>query len=185
MPSIRNLAFILVSISALVYLVLQTSQGQRWLIQTQASEHTESVLKEHGDNLNKLKTAALNEALNRTSKSTEQDEQIKQLKNQLTVMSHDIAKLNQAMQEITELKNALAERTQEPESLAVFSHPDKPLLQRDKPAEETQFLAPVGQTVTIAAEDKLDTRQRQLEQQARLREVVQQMELTALQAINR
>jgi hypothetical protein len=185
MPSIRNLVFIIVSISALVYLILQSSQGQRWLLQTQQPELIEPVMQEQRDNVNKLKAETRIDSFNMTVKSNEQDEQIKQLKTQLTDMSNDISKLNQAMQEIMLLKNMLAERTQERESSPVFNDPKKQLIREDKTTEGVQFLAPAGQTVTIEASNKLDARQRQLEQQARLREVVQQMELTALQAINR
>ena len=71
------------------------------------------------------------------------------------------------------------------ESTPFVSHPKEQLIQEDRIAEDAQFLAPVGKTVTIDAPNKFEARQRQLEQQARLREVVQQMELTALQAISR
>ena len=165
MPAIRNLAFIIVSICALVYLVLQSSQGQRWLLQT--SEYTESVIQEQRDSLDKLKTETRNESFNRTTKNDEQDEQIEQLETQLTRMTNDIANLQQAMQEIVRFNNTLAEETQELDNLTVSSNPRKQVQQ--------------GTEIP----DKLEARQRQLQQQAMLREVVQQMELTALQAINR
>lgn len=165
MPSIRNLAFIIVSICALVYLVLQSSQGQRWLLQT--SEYTESVIQQQRDSLNKLKTEIRHESFNQTTKNDEQNEQIKQLQTQLTRMANDIANLNQAISEIVRFDNTSAEGTQELDNLPVSSNPTKQ----------------VQQGTEIPG--KLEARQRQLEQQARLREVVQQMELTALQAINR
>lgn len=189
MPSIRNFLFIIFSISALVYLVLQSSQGQRWLLQEQQPKLMEPAMQEQLDNLNKLKAETRSDSSNKTAKSNEQDEQIEQLKNQITIMSNDISQLNQKIQEIVLLKNALPEQTQEreseSESTPVVSHPKEQLFQQGNTAENAQFLAPVGQTVIIEATNKSEARQRQLEQQARLREVVQQMELTALQAISR
>ncbi|AEP29640.1 hypothetical protein [Brumicola nitratireducens] len=187
MPSIRNLLFIIVSISALVYLVLQSSHGQRWLLQSQQPKLIEPALQEQRDNLHKLKAETLSDSLNKTAKSNEQDEQIKQLKNQISIMHKDISELNQKIQEIVISKNALPEHIQERvgESTPFVSNPKEQHIQEDKTAEDLQFLAPVGKTVTIEAPNKLEARQRQLEQQARLREVVQQMELTALQAISR
>ena len=187
MPSIRNLLFVIISISALVYLVLQSNQGQRWLLQNQQPKLIEPAMQEQRDNFHKLEAETRSDSFNPTAKSNEQDEQIKQLKKQITVMHNDISQLNQRIQEIVLLKNALAKHTQERESESASdtSIPKQQLIQEDKAGEDVQFLAPVGQRVTIEVPNKLEARQRQLEQQARLREVVQQMELTALQAISR
>ncbi len=193
MPSIRNLLFVIISISALVYLVLQSSQGQRWLLQNQQPKLIEPAMQEQRDNFHQLEAKTRSDSINLTAKSNEQDEQIKQLEKQITAMNNDISRLNQKVQEIVILKNALPKHTQEQESesknenetATVASIQKEQLIQEDKAGEDMQFLAPVGQTVTIEVPNKFEARQRQLEQQARLREVVQQMELTALQAISR
>jgi hypothetical protein len=165
MTIMRKVAFIAVSISALIYLVLQTSQGQLWLSKSQQSllgegtKETEFVVsnapKQHAPKRDAL-IDSFTQFLNNSKHAT----QIAELEIQLKHMQTDIVEMAAAMQQLTALKNTLPEKK--------------------KMLGNAQI-----QTLASSQSRKADARMRQLEHQARLQEVVQQMESMALQAISR
>ncbi len=191
MSSIRKLVFIVISIAALVYLVLQSSQGERWLLQAQQPEHTESEIPQEIAKLEKLieKTVenSYSDSFDSSTKVIELSEQIKQLNIQLTDTNNDLAELKQAMQQLVLLKNTAIKPSQEINSQGTLENAKKPSLQKDESLVliGAQSRSPIEQTVSITKPNKTEARQQQLAQQAKLREVVQRMELTALQAVSR
>lgn len=189
MSSIRNVVFIIISISALVYLVLQSSHGQRWLLQAQQSEHTESEIPQEMAKLEKLRAKTVDNSFSdlfdSSTKVKELSEQIKQLNIQLTDTDNDLAELKQAMQQLVALENKAIKPSQEIKSQATLDNAKKPSLQKDESLLGVHSRSPVEQTVSITKPNKTEARQQQLAQQAKLREVVQRMELTALQAVSR
>jgi len=198
MTIIRKIAFVTVSISAFIYLVLQTSQGQIWLNKSHQSWFGEPTKEASATSSNAHKEDALTDSFMQFLKDSEQAKKMAELELQLNDMRTVIADITAGMHELTALnitlheQNQLLDNAQRQTLLAdntlakEFAQPTKfqqtnalPL-QFDEPQN-----APVEQTVASSKSSKTDARQRQLEQQARLQEVVQRMELTALQAISR
>jgi len=186
MSSIRKLVFIVISISALVYLVLQSSHGQRWLLQAQ---HSEPEIPQEIANIEKLRAqtvdASLSDSIDSSTQSEELSEQINQLNIQLTDMNSELTELKQAMQELVVLKNTVIEPSQAINAQTTLDNSKQLAFQNDGVIVGAQRLAAVEQTVSIAKPNKTEARQQQLAQQAKLREVVQRMEVTALQAVSR
>jgi hypothetical protein len=166
MTIMRKIGFIAVSISAFIYLVLQTSQGQLWLSKTQqsllgeATKETGLVASNAPIQDGPIKDAPIDsftQFLNNSKHAT----QISELEIQLKHMQTDIVEMAAAMQQLTALKST------------------------EPAVHDKQQIAPVVQPLASSQSRKADARLRQLEHQARLQEVVQRMELTALQAISR
>jgi hypothetical protein len=203
MTIMRKIAFIAVSISALIYLVLQTSQGQLWLSKSQQSllgegtKETEFVVsnapKQHAPKRDAL-IDSFTQFLNNSKHAT----QIAELEIQLKHMQTDIVEMAAAMQQLTALKNTLPEKKKmlgnaqiqtlqdNDTSVNVFAAPPKfQVTSTTLAVHDKQQNGPVVQTLASSQSRKADARMRQLEHQARLQEVVQQMESMALQAISR
>ncbi|PKI02240.1 hypothetical protein [Glaciecola sp. 33A] len=203
MTIMRKVAFIAVSISALIYLVLQTSQGQLWLSKSQQSllgegtKETEFVVsnapKQHAPKRDAL-IDSFTQFLNNSKHAT----QIAELEIQLKHMQTDIVEMAAAMQQLTALKNTLPEKKKmlgnaqiqtlqdNDTSVNVFAAPPKfQVTSTTLAVHDKQQNGPVVQTLASSQSRKADARMRQLEHQARLQEVVQQMESMALQAISR
>jgi hypothetical protein len=194
---IRKIVFITFSISAFIYLVLQTSHGQLWLSQTQQTlfgEHTKDIrvasLKDPND--------ALNDSFTQLLKNSEHAKQILKLETQLYDMQNAIAEVMIAMQELTALNeklhrenqllaNVQTQNSQENSGSAQLTSPPTTFQKPRTSASvfNNQQDMAVQQTVASSKPSKAEVRLRQLEHQARLQEVVQRMELTALQAISR
>nr|WP_297347549.1 hypothetical protein [uncultured Glaciecola sp.] len=190
---IRKIVFITFSISAFIYLVLQTSHGQLWLSQTQQTLF--------GEPTKDIRVASLkdpNDSFTQLLKNSEHAKQILKLETQLYDMQTAIDEVMIAMQELTALNeklhrenqllgNVQTQNSQENSGSAQLISPPTTFQQARTSASvfDNQQNMAVQQTVKSSKPSKADVRLRQLEHQARLEEVVQRMELTALQAISR
>jgi hypothetical protein len=161
MTIMRKIGFIAVSISAFIYLVLQTSQGQLWLSKTQQSLLGEETKETAFVASNAPKQDALIDSFTQFLNNSKHATQISELEIQLKHMQTKIVEMAAAMQQLTALTST------------------------DPAVHDKQQIAPVVQPLASSQSRKADSRLRQLEHQARLQEVVQRMELTALQAISR
>jgi hypothetical protein len=161
MTIMRKIGFIAVSISAFIYLVLQTSQGQLWLSKTQQSLLGEETKETAFVASNAPKQDALIDSFTQFLNNSKHATQISELEIQLKHMQTKIVEMAAAMQQLTALTST------------------------DPAVHDKQQIAPVVQPLASSQSRKADARLRQLEHQARLQEVVQRMELTALQAISR
>jgi TolA-binding protein len=168
MTIMRKIVFIIFSISAFIYLVLQTSHGQLWLSHTHFGESTKD---RQVDSPREPKEDALIDSFTQFLQNSKHAEQISALEIQLNDMQTSIANMSIAMQEVTTLNATLHEKSQ--------------LLGKLQKSPENNILIKMVSPSTSSKASKADARMRQLEHQARLQEVVQRMELTALQAISR
>lgn len=198
MTIMRKIAFIAVSISAFIYLVLQTDQGQLWLSKTQQSLLGAATKQTRLGSSNAPKQDELIDSFTQFLNNSKQATQISELEIQLKHMQTDIVKMTAAMQQLTALKNTSPEQKKmlgnaqiqtlqdNDTSVNVFAAPPKfQATSTTLAVHDKQQNALVVKTPASSKSRKADARMRQLEHQARLQEVVQRMELTALQAISR
>jgi hypothetical protein len=218
MTIMRKITFITVSISAFIYLVLKTSQGQLWLSETQQSLLSKPTKEADVVSLNALKQdapkqdapkqdapkqdaakqGALTDSFTQFLNNSEHAAQILELEIQLKHMQNDIVEMASAIQQLTALKTTLPEQKKmlgnaqiqtlqdNDTSVNVFAAPPKfQATSTDPVVYDKQQSTPAAQTRASSQSRKADARLRQLQHQARLQEVVQRMELTALQAISR
>ncbi|GAC29379.1 hypothetical protein [Brumicola pallidula] len=218
MTIMRKITFITVSISAFIYLVLKTSQGQLWLSETQQSLLSkptkeadvvslnapkqdalkQDALKQDAPKQAAAKQGALTDSFTQFLNNSEHAAQILELEIQLKHMQNDIVEMASAIQQLTALKTTLPEQKKmlgnaqiqtlqdNDTSVNVFAAPPKfQATSTDPVVYDKQQSTPAAQTRASSQSRKADARLRQLQHQARLQEVVQRMELTALQAISR
>ena len=213
MTIMRKITFITVSISAFIYLVLKTSQGQLWLSETQQSllskptkeadvvslnAPKQDALKQDAPKQAAAKQGALTDSFTQFLNNSEHAAQILELEIQLKHMQNDIVEMASAIQQLTALKTTLPEQKKmlgnaqiqtlqdNDTSVNVFAAPPKfQATSTDPVVYDKQQSTPAAQTRASSQSRKADARLRQLQHQARLQEVVQRMELTALQAISR
>jgi hypothetical protein len=197
MTIIRKIVFITFSISAFIYLVLQTSHGQLWLGQTHQAMFGESTKDVQVATSNEPKDALIH-SFTQLIKNSGHAEQILELQTQLSDMQTAIADMMIVMQKLTALNATLHEKNQllgnaqiqtsQDNNISTEGISPSTMVQRPRALVsvfDNQQNAPVQQAVASSKPNKADARLRQLEHQARLQEVVQRMELTALQAISR
>jgi hypothetical protein len=218
MTIMRKITFITVSISAFIYLVLKTSQGQLWLSETQQSLLSkptkeadvvslnapkqdalkQDALKQDAPKQAAAKQGALTDSFTQFLNNSEHAAQILELEIQLKHMQNDIVEMASAIQQLTALKTTLPEQKKmlgnaqiqtlqdNDTSVNVFAAPPKfQATSTDPVVYDKQQSTPAAQTRASSQSRKADARLRQLQHQASLQEVVQRMELTALQAISR
>lgn len=196
MTSIRKIAFVIFSVSAFIYLVLQTSYGQQWLNNTKHSLLAEPVTAEQLKMERMKAEHLLQNTFAKMMNDSEQAKQLQLLQSQLEETQKQFSELSALIRESAYLHEADA-RTMEKS--------DTSMIKQDQDSTKQQMATGLASTVSavtpvsgdngsLAAvptqkasqtQSQTDVRQRQLAHQARLQEVVQRMELTALQAISR
>ncbi len=213
MTIIRKVAFILLSVSAFVYLILQTSHGQQWLGSTaQLFSIQTSMIEQRPAN-----TVLMQDNTNAQGELIKELEiQIGSLTSAAQMMSKDVKNLQLEFDDLSEkyealvMKNGVSVGLIEPDGIGpdLLIHPlarIKPALLIDESIETKAAFnqASINNTssdqsgdqsrrrvsaLTLSntkSLDKKESRQRHLSQQARLQDVVQKMELTALQALTK
>lgn len=195
MTFLRKIAFVTFSIAAFVYLVLQTTQGQRWLNETRTSLFSADPPPElltFDVTTDQMLSDKFQQLLSNSSHISE----LQNLQNQLQQMQSNIADLRAELSRVRdgdELAAVAVSNVVTASPIAINLQKSARGLEQVKVKVKEQRMQKqqvqeqgqqIAQTPTFTRKHT-DSRQRQLEQQAKLQEVVQRMELTALQAISR
>ena len=213
MTSIRKLAFVVFSVSAFIYLVLQTAHGQHWLNKTKASlstkamsaesMSTETLIAERMTAERIKNEGLLKDTFAQMLNGSEQAKQLMLLQRQveetqkqyseLTALLHSLQAQSDDSQDTqthsAETQNILAQETAN-EMQTSTSHSEQHstniVVVPDAVASMSRGnISSIAAPLQKSQQTQTDAKQRLLAQQARLQEVVQRMEMTALQAISR
>lgn len=177
MTTIRKMSFVLLSVSAFIYLVTQSSSGQQWMgdIAKLFTADTQEVQQQGAQ-----QQAQQEEQATKQQDSSKQYERIEQLESQVASL-HDLTQtMRNNLRQLQDEFDVLATKQTD-----LVLPTTKASEQADATVSEASMSSspPVKDLFNIPAQQ--DGRQRQLAHQARLQDVVQRMELTALKALTR
>ncbi|WP_412973145.1 hypothetical protein [Glaciecola sp. MF2-115] len=196
MTSIRKIAFVIFSVSAFIYLVLQTSYGQQWLNKTKHSLIAEPVTSEQLKMERMKAEHLLQNTFAKMMNDSQQAKQLQLLQSQLEETQKQFSELSALIRESAYLDQVEGRTIEKSDTSMIKQDQDSTKQQMATGfASTVSAVTPVsGDNGSLAAvptekasqsQSQTDVRQRLLAHQARLQEVVQRMELTALQAISR
>lgn len=200
MTLIRKSLFTLLSAAALVYLVLQTVQGQQWLSHTKQWVFAEPALANKQADVSASMLALLRSDIGELRQkmqtvSAEMQNMQVHVRNLTTENEMLMRQLAESEKGKVTLQAANKINSQNPKFSDVGSLPiksDSSFAKSTNVQALPEMNAPLYDNSSKSTNEQVqqgnqnvDARQKQREQQARLQDVVQRMELTALQAITR